>query len=252
MLRKRIIPILQIQSKNLVKSNKYKNIKYVGDPLNAVRIFNQKKVDEIIILDIENYYKEKKINFEFIKDLADECRMPFSYGGGIKDIEDVKKLFDLGVEKISINSNLFDSYILIEKVAKNFGSQSCLVSIDVSQNLFFKKKIFNWRKKKNTNLNFSEHINNSINSGAGEILINCVYREGTMQGFDLSILDMLQKGIKVPVIVNGGIASYDEIKFLLKINKIDACGVGSLFIYYGPHRAVLISYLPDDFYENVK
>ena len=246
MLKKRIIPILQIIDEKLVKSTKFKNHKYVGDPLNAVRIFNQKEVDEIIVIDVDNYQdKKKKINFDFINDLASECRMPFSYGGGISKISDVEKLFNLGVEKITINTNVFKNYDLINEIAKNFGSQSVVISIDINTDIFKKKKIYNWREKKNLNLSINQHVKNCIDNGAGEILYNFVYREGTLQGFDFKGLDIIDEDINIPVIVNGGINSNKEIKKILSKKKIDACAVGALFIYYGPYNAVLISYVED-------
>ncbi len=246
MLKKRVIPILQIIDDDLVKSTKYKKHKYVGDPLNAVRIFNQKEVDEIIILDVKKNYSKKNINFEFIKDLASECRMPFSYGGGISSISDVEKLFYLGVEKISINTSVYNNYNFINEIAKNFGSQSIVVSIDINMDIFNKKYLYRWKNNKNLNLDINQHINNCINSGAGEILFNCVYREGTLNGFDFTALDLIDPNISIPIIVNGGINSYDEIKKILEFKKIDACGIGALFIYYGPYNAVLISYLPEE------
>ena len=246
MLRKRVIPILQIIDEKLVKSTKFKNHKYVGDPLNAVRIFNQKEVDEIIVIDVENYKKKKQINFDFINDLASECRMPFSYGGGISNMSDVEKLFNLGVEKITINTNVFTNYNFINEIAKNFGSQSIVISIDINTDIFNKKKIYNWRENKNLNFSINQHVKNCIDNGAGEILYNFVYREGTLQGFDFQSLDIIDEDINIPVIVNGGINSPKEIKEILTKKKIDACGIGALFIYYGPYNAVLISYLEEE------
>ena len=246
MLRKRVIPILQVINEKLVKSYKYKNHKYVGDPLNAVRIFNQKEVDEIVVIDVEDYpQNEKKIDFDFIKDLASECRMPFSYGGGISKLSDVEKLFNLGVEKIVINTHVYDNYNFIYQVAKNYGSQSIMLSVDINLDSQKNKKLYKWREAKIINLDIDNHISKCVEMGVGEILYNFVYREGTLNGFDFNALDLVNESIKVPVIVNGGVNSYDEINKLLKYKKVDACGVGALFIYYGPYNAVLISYLPD-------
>ena len=205
MLRKRVIPILQIIDEKLVKSTKFKNHKYVGDPLNAVRIFNQKEVDEIIVIDVESYQK-----------------------------------------KITINTNVFTNYKFINEIAKNFGSQSIVISIDINIDIFNNKKIYYWRENKNLNLSINQHVKNCIDNGAGEILYNFVYREGTLQGFDFQSLDIINEDINIPVIVNGGINSHEEIKEILNKKKIDACAIGALFIYYGPYNAVLISYLEEE------
>ena len=252
MLRKRIIPILQLKDDELIKSYKFKNPQYVGDPVNVVRIFNEIKVDEIILLDIFKSKNNSEINFEIIKDIADECRMPFTYGGGIKNLKQVEKLFSIGVEKISINTAALENEKLIKSLSQIYGSQSVVVSIDVKDNFFGKKKIFNSTKNKFLQENLASKIEKYIKLGAGEILINNISREGTLLGFDYSILDLLNKKIEIPLILNGGINSYSEINKILDINYIDAVGVGAFFIYYGPHRAVLISYIPEKFRKNTE
>mgnify|MGYP001176250279 CR=1 FL=1 len=246
MLKKRVIPILQLKDDELVKSMKFQKHKYVGDPINAVRIFNEIKVDEIIILDVFKSKTNNDLNYELIKDIADECRMPFTYGGGIKNIKQVEKLFELGVEKISINNSFLKDYKLINDLSKIFGSQSIITSIDINRDIFGKNFIYSWINKENLKININDHINNCINNGAGEILINVVQNEGTLNGFDFSILDIIAKSFEVPVIVNGGINSYEEIRKILTIDKVDAVGIGAFFIYYGPHKAVLISYIPEN------
>lgn len=251
MLKKRIIPILQIINDKLVKSLRYKNPSYIGDPINAVKIFNEKKVDEIIIIDINRSKKKSDLNYSIIKDLADECRMPFAYGGGISSISQVEKLFSIGVEKIILNSSVLHKYELINSLSKNYGSQSVVVAVDINKNFFKKNKLFDWLNKKNLKKNIDTHIKNCVNSGAGEIMINCVQNEGTQKGFDFTIINDLNFDLSVPIIVNGGINSNDEIKKILKINTIDAVAVGAKFIYYGPHNAVLISYIEEHERENI-
>ena len=246
MLRKRIIPILQLKDDELVKSTKFKNHKYVGDPINAVRIFNEIQVDEIILLDIFKSKRKDQINFNIIEDLADECRMPFTYGGGINSLRQVEKLFSIGVEKISINNTALENPNFIKILSDNYGSQSIVVSIDIKENIFGKKKIYNSSKNKMLDINISDQIEKYIELGAGEILINNVSREGSLKGFDFSILELLKDKINVPIIVNGGINSYRQINEILKKDNIDAVGVGAFFIYYGHHNAVLISYIPND------
>ena len=146
MLKKRVIPILQLNDDELVKSIKYKNHKYVGDPINVVRIFNEIQVDEIILLDVFQSKKSLDLNYEIIKDIADECRMPFTYGGGIKNLDQVEKLFSLGVEKISINTSALENHEFIKTLSKVFGSQSIVVSVDIKKDFFGKRKLYNWKK----------------------------------------------------------------------------------------------------------
>ena len=246
MLKKRVIPILQLNDDELVKSIKYKNHKYVGDPINAVRIFNEIQVDEIILLDVFRSKKSLELNYEIIKDIADECRMPFTYGGGIKNLDQVEKLFSLGVEKISINTSALENYEFIKTLSKVYGSQSVVVSIDIKKDFFGKRKLYNWKKSKMLSKDIIDQIKKYIEYGAGEILINDVSNEGSLSGFDFSMLEIIEKKINVPIIVNGGINSYEQINQILQNENIDAVGVGAFFIYYGPHRAVLISYIPED------
>ncbi len=252
MLRKRIIPILQLNDDELIKSTKFKNHQYVGDPINAVRIFNEIKVDEIIILDVFKSKKNLDLNYEIIKDIADECRMPFTYGGGIKNLNQVERLFSIGVEKISINSVALENDEIIKSLSKIYGSQSIIASIDIKDNFFGKKKIYNSSKDKFLKINLINQIEKYIELGAGEILINNISREGTLNGFDYSILDLLPNNLDIPLIVNGGINSYNEINKILDIRNIDAVGVGAFFIYYGPHKAVLISYMPEKYRKNIE
>ena len=246
MLKKRVIPILQLNDDELVKSIKYKNHKYVGDPINAVRIFNEIQVDEIILLDVFQSKKSLDLNYEIIKDIADECRMPFTYGGGIKNLDQVEKLFSLGVEKISINTSALENYEFIKTLSKVYGSQSIVVSIDIKKDFFGKRKLYNWKKNKILSEDIVDQIKKYTEYGAGEILINDVSNEGTLSGFDFSMLEVIEKKINVPIIINGGINSYEQINQILQNDNIDAVGVGAFFIYYGPHRTVLISYIPED------
>ena len=246
MLKKRVIPILQLNNDELVKSIKYKNHKYVGDPINAVRIFNEIQVDEIILLDVFQSKNNLDLNYEIIKDIADECRMPFTYGGGIKNIDQVEKLFSLGVEKISINTSALENHEFIKTLSKVFGSQSIVVSLDIKKDFFGKRRLYNWKKNKMLSEDIVDQIKTYTEYGAGEILINDVSNEGTLSGFDFSMLEVIEKKINIPIIVNGGINSYEQINQILQNDNIDAVGVGAFFIYYGPHRAVLISYIPED------
>jgi len=242
MLKKRIIPILLIKDNDLIKSVKYKNHKYVGDPLNVIKIFNEKEVDELILLDVEKSRNNNELNYELIKNLASECYMPLTYGGGIKNLKQAEKLFSLGIEKILINSANFNDYQLIKNISEKFGSQSVIAAIDINKNLFNKFYLFDWVNRKKIQLDVNIHIENCIKNGAGELLLNFVFNEGTLSGFDTQWLDFINCKISIPLIVNGGINSMKNIEQCLECERIDAIGVGAFFIYYGPHKAVLISY----------
>ena len=241
MLNKRVIPILLIRNDDLVKSVKYNNYKYIGDPLNVIKIFNEKEVDELIVLDVEKSKNNEDLNYELIKNFASECYMPLTYGGGIKNLEQAEKLFSLGIEKILINSANFKDYQLIKNISKEFGSQSVIAGVDINKSFFNKFYLYDWVSKKKK-LDINTHIQNCIKNGAGELLINFVFNEGTLSGFDTKWLDFINYEISIPLIVNGGINSIQNIEQCLKCEKIDAVGIGAFFIYYGPHNAVLISY----------
>jgi cyclase len=241
MLNKRVIPILLIRNDDLVKSVKYNNYKYIGDPLNVMKIFNEKEVDELIVLDVEKSKNNEELNYELIKNFASECYMPLTYGGGIKNLEQAEKLFSLGIEKILINSANFKDYQLIKNISKEFGSQSVIAGVDINKSFFNKFYLYDWVSKKKK-LDINTHIQNCIKNGAGELLINFVFNEGTLSGFDTKWLDFINYKISIPLIVNGGINSIQNIEQCLKCEKIDAVGIGAFFIYYGPHNAVLISY----------
>ncbi len=243
MLRKRIIPTLLIQQNKLLKGNKFKNHSYVGDPINVVKIFNEKYVDELLIYDIQNLSGEDSINFELLKNIASECNMPLTYGGRISSVEQVRELFSIGIEKVSINTNVLENYDLIKKLSETFGSQSVMVCIDIKKNFFGKNFIFNWRKKKLLkNLDINTHVENCISGGAGEILINLVDNEGMLNGLKIEDLNFLKSNYSLPIIVSGGINSSQNIDKLLSYDIIDAVGVGANFIYHGPHKGVVISY----------
>ena len=242
MLRKRVIPTLLINDNRLLKGSEFKNHNYVGDPINIVKIFNEKYVDELLIYDINNNL-DSSLNYHLLKNIAGECNMPLTYGGGIKNIQQVRELFTIGIEKVSINTNTLEDYNLIKNLSQTFGSQSIMVSIDIKKSFFGTKYIYNWRNKKLIkHLKINEHIENCIQNGAGEILINFVNNEGKLNGLNTREIDILGKNYKVPIIISGGINSIENIDKLLDIDVVDALGVGAYFIYHGPHKGVVISY----------
>jgi len=247
MLRKRIIPTLLLENKKLVKTVKFKERKYIGDPLNAVKIFNEKFVDELIILDIKQNKSNNEIDYEFLKDLFSECFVPVTYGGGISSLNEADKIFKLGVEKICLNSMILEDKQILKSFVKKFGSQSIVVSIDVKKNLFNKYKIFNNKLNKfEKKLDLIDYIKELENFGVGEIVINSIDQDGIMKGMDLNLIKLSNKIVNLPVVYVGGIGSILDIKKAFKY-EISGVSAGSLFVFYGPHKAVLISYPHNEF-----
>ncbi len=246
MLKKRIIPTLLLDNRQLVKTIKFSNPKYVGDPLNAIKIFNEKFVDELIILDI-NKKKNGLIDYTFLKDLFSECFVPVTYGGGILSLRDADAIFRLGVEKICINSAVLKNENIIKEFSSNFGSQSIVVSVDIYRDIFNRISIYSYEKnKKIRNLDLREYLKKIENLGAGEILINSVNKDGTMTGMDLKLIELTSDVVNLPIIYTGGIGSINHIKDAFRYNISGVSG-GSFFIFYGPHKAVLISYPHEEF-----
>ena len=241
MLRKRLIPSLLIKNSKLVKTIKFKNPSYVGDPLNAIRIFNEKEVDEIIVIDIEASINKVKPNYNFIYKISSECFMPLCYGGGIDELDTAKKIFDLGVEKICLQSSVLKSYKIIEEVSKIYGSQSVVISADIKKNILGQYKLFSRNKNLSIKNDWEKHISNCIKHGAGEFLINAVDKDGTLSGLDLNLIKEIKKLSSVPFIIIGGVNSLEDAKKGID-NGADAIAAGSFFVYHGPHRAVLITY----------
>lgn len=244
MLKTRVIPCLLLKNQGLIKTVKFKQPKYVGDPINAVRIFNDKEVDELIFLDITATLENRKPPLDLISQIASECFMPFCYGGGISSVEDIAELFKLGVEKVSINSQAVLNPLLIRRAADLFGSQSIVVSIDVKKNLFGKYRVFIQGGRKPTNL---EPVNFAVQmeeAGAGEIFLNSIDRDGTMQGYDLELIRRVSESVRIPVIACGGAGKLDDFADAIKKGGASAVSAGSFFVFQGSHRAVLITYPP--------
>lgn len=234
----RLIPILTIINDDLVKTTNFKNPSYVGDPLNAIRIFNDKFVDELILLDITSNYKVGP-NYNLIADAASECFMPLTYGGKISNVKQAEKLFKIGVEKISINTLLHENPIIVKELVREFGSSSIVGSIDYI-NLNSQQYTFH-KNKKIESRHLIDFIRTCNDFDLGEILLTCVNKEGTLNGPDFNSLKTINNELDIPLIYNGGISSNNDIKELMSF-KISAIAASSFFVYYGPHRAVLIHY----------
>tara|TARA_B100000902_G_C27319003_1_gene923134 strand:- start:3408 stop:4193 length:786 start_codon:yes stop_codon:yes gene_type:complete len=243
MLHPRIIPNLLIQNNGLVKTTNFKNPKYVGDPLNAVKIFNEKSVDELMITDIDATVKNVDPNYSLIEKLANESRMPLCYGGGINNAQQAKEVFSLGVEKIAISSSAIKDSTIITKIADSVGSQSVVVVMDVKKKYLSNNyQIFTHNGTIKTGINPIKFIDQIKNIGVGEIVINSIDRDGTMKGYDLEIIDQVRKITTLPLTVLGGAGSLDNIGALIKKYSIIGAGAGSIFVFKGKYRAVLINY----------
>ena len=241
MLKNRIIPVLLLKDKNLVKTIQFDKKIYIGDPINTIRIFNEKEVDELIILDIGATKENRSPDFSFIRELASECFMPLTYGGGISSIEDIKKLFRIGVEKVVINSAFLKNPELIKSISEKFGSQSLVISIDVKSSK--KNKVFSYKNSKVLDISPLELSKKAQALGAGEIMINSIDRDGSFLGYDLDLINLISKELEVPLIICGGANSLENLKQAID-SGASAAAAGSFFVFYGKNRAVLITY-PD-------
>ena len=241
MLQKRVIPCLLIKNGGLVKTTKFKKPSYVGDPINTIKIFNEKEVDELIILDIEASKQGNGPDFNLVAEIASECFIPLCYGGGITNLEEAKKLFSIGVEKICIQSSVLKDFTLLSQISNQFGSQSVVVSIDIKNNWFNKKSLYSSKNNRYLRKSWQAFIQEAIKSGAGEIVVNFVDKDGMRKGQDLEFIKEAGNISSVPVIYIGGIGSLDDIKSSID-SGADAVGAGSFFVYHGPHKAVLITY----------
>jgi cyclase len=243
MLRPRIIPCLLVHEKGLVKTVEFKDSKYVGDPINAVKIFNEKEVDELIVLDIDATKEKRVPDFNLIKNLAIECRMPFCYGGGVTTVEEVKKIISLGAEKVAISSTAINNFTIIEKMSKAVGSQSIVVVLDVAKKgLLGNYELHVENGKIRTGIKVKDFVLQLNKIDIGEIVINSIDRDGKMTGYDFNLIDMIRDLTDVPITALGGAGSLDDIKLLIDRYKIIGAAAGSLFVFKGKYRAVLINY----------
>lgn len=241
MLKNRVIPCLLLRNGGLVKTLKFSDPKYVGDPINAIRIFNDKEVDELMVLDITASKENKEPNYDLINQFASECFMPLCYGGGIKTKEQAQRIFTLGVEKVCIQTAALDNMKLVSDLAAQYGNQSILVSIDVKKDWLGKAKLYSASSGKTLSKNWIEHMMDAVKAGAGEIVLNAVDRDGTQKGMDLDLIKQASKAIGVPLVAVGGAGSLQDIKAAID-SGASAVSAGAFFVFQGPHRAVLITY----------
>ena len=242
MLLTRAIPVLLLRGGGICKGVKFKNHSYVGDPINAVKILNEKKTDELVILDIEASLLGHQINYGLIEQIVSEAFMPIAYGGGINSIDQAKKLFSLGIEKVILNTGAFENPKLISKLVEVFGSQSIVFSLDTKPDLFGRDKVY---CKSGTKKIEEDALTIALKmqaKGVGEIILNSIHLDGTMRGYNLKLIKKITNLLEIPIIALGGAGNIDH---MIDAKKVGAHGLaaGSLFVFHGPLKGVLISYL---------
>ncbi len=241
MRRVRVIPALLIQKGGLVKSIRFRDHKYVGDPINAVKIFNEKEVDEIVVLDISASAEDRPPDSAAIRKIASEAFMPLGYGGGITRLEEIRELIAAGVEKVILNSAVVRNPRLVAEAAAYVGRQSIVVSMDIKKNFWGRYRVFIKNGTKNANLDPVQHARQMEELGAGELLLNAIDRDGTFGGYDQELIELISSAVNIPVVAIGGAASVEDFAKAIQ-SGASAVSAGSMFVFQGPHRAVLISY----------
>ncbi len=241
MLRPRIIPCLLVHKKGLVKTVQFGNPKYVGDPINAVRIFNEKFVDELMVLDIDATVENREPDYQLIEYLAAECRMPLTYGGGVRTPEQAQRIFSLGVEKVAMSASILSDLSLVSRIAAQVGTQSVVAVLDIRRH---KKefKIYTHNGTKAVNQSVSDVVKALEANGAGEIVVNSIDQDGVMKGYDLDLVRKVRNETTLPMTVLGGVGKLSDIGELIKEHGIIGAAAGSLFVFKGVYKAVLINY----------
>jgi cyclase len=243
-LNPRIIPVLLLRSGGLVKGIRFRDHKYVGDPINAVRIFNAKEADELFLIDITATARGSIPDPDFVQRVADECYMPFGVGGGIRTIDDARKLLRAGAEKISINTSVVQHPRLIQEASEVFGSSSVTISIDVKKDWRGKYWVYTHSGTRKTDLEVQQWATQVAALGAGEIFLTSIDRDGTGKGYDLNLVKVITGLVDIPVIACGGASTYQDLTQVIEQANASAAAAGSLFVFYGSNRSVLIRY-PD-------
>lgn len=239
---KRVVPCLLLKDAGLVKTVKFRSPTYVGDPLNILRIFNEKRVDEMLLLDIGASKFKTEPDIDLLKQLASECFIPLAYGGGVNSLDIAQTIISVGFEKVSLNSILLRDPSLLTSIANQLGSQSVIAAVDVKKNLFGKYRVYDSSCDRMTSIDPIDHAKDMVRRGAGEIFLNDVSRDGTMIGYDLSLLKQLTTSVSVPVIACGGAGRIQDLDDAFDIGGVAAASAGSLFIFQGKNRSVLINY----------
>jgi len=242
----RVIPVLLLSNNGFVKTTRFKDPIYLGDPFNIVKIFNEKEVDEILILDINASPVGKSPNFDFLAGIAGECFMPLAYGGGVKTLDDISMLTSLGFEKVCINTSAIQNPKLVEEAAKRFGSSTILVAMDVKKNLFGQYDIFTKNGKEKKGLDPVKQAKHYESLGAGELLVNSIDRDGVMGGYDVKIMKHISSSVSIPVVACGGAGNTNHLSEGVHKGGVSAVSAGSMFVFQGKLRGVLITMPTED------
>jgi cyclase len=239
---KRIIPCLLLRNNGLVKTVKFRESTYLGDPINTIRIFNEKEVDELMFLDIDATKNRKEPPYELIQKISGECFMPFGYGGGIQSLAQIEKIIKCGAEKIIINSGIFLQKDLLKDSARNFGSSTIVASIDVKKDFFKGYTVYIKGGTQSIGKNPIDYARSVEDSGAGEILLNSIDRDGTMEGYDIDLIKKVSEAVKIPLVACGGAGKIEDFRSAIKEGGASAAAAGSFFVFHGKRKAVLITY----------
>jgi cyclase len=244
LLKVRLIPCLLLKGSGLVKTVNFNKYNYVGDPINTCRIFNELEVDELTFLDISASVENKEPNYKVLQEISEECFMPVSYGGGIKNLQQVEKILNIGFEKVIVNSSALENKMLLTEIANNFGSQSLIISIDYKKNLFGKYQVYGLSGTKNYKLHPVEWAKEVKEYGCGEIMLTSIDREGTWKGFDVELTKQVTEKVNIPVIASGGAGNIDDIVDVVNNGCASAVALGSMVVYQAKDMGVLINF-PD-------
>ncbi|MGD9601765.1 MAG: AglZ/HisF2 family acetamidino modification protein [Gammaproteobacteria bacterium] len=244
MMKTRVIPVLLLQGQGLVKTVRFKDPTYIGDPINSIRIFNEKEVDELVFLDISATAEGREPNYQIIEDIAGEAFMPLAYGGGVGNLEQAQRIFALGFEKIVLSAATYDNERLITELVGRYGSSSVVACVDCKRNLFGRHELFTHNGKVRRKRKLVEHVKRLAELGVGEIIVNSIDRDGTQRGYDIELIASVAGAVAVPVVACGGASGVEDFEHAVSQGGASAVAAGSLFVFKGPHRAVLINY-PD-------
>lgn len=238
----RAIPCLLLRDRGLVKTKRFKDPVYLGDPVNVIKIFNDKEVDELVLLDITATREQRRPAFDYLERIAGECFMPLCYGGGVRTVEDMRRLFALGIEKVSVNTRAVEDPSFIRAASEEFGRQSVIVSIDVKKSLLRGREVRTHGGTRRGRWKPLDFAREAEDQGAGELLLTSIDHDGTMSGYNLELVREVAGAVSVPVIACGGAGSVSDLDLVVREGGAAAAGAGSMFVFQGPHRGVLISY----------